>query len=129
MLICHVIYASIIITVFNLLIPIFIPPLSIFCPIGLLKLNTEIDKLSSEVVTCRNDYEDAKSQLQSKQNELNACNKEIKVLEGLKEKCVKAAQTAALEGRKITHKLKQWEAESKGMICTVVNTDINITHL
>lgn len=54
-----------------------------------------------------------KKALVNKQAELNGLSKEIKTLSLAKDKCNKAAQTASLEARKVSHRLKQWEGESK----------------
>jgi hypothetical protein len=45
--------------------------------------------------------------------ELNRCSKEIKELEREKDKHAKESQAKGLEARKLTHKLKEWEKESK----------------
>lgn len=69
--------------------------------------------LFSQVSECRAQYDNAKQALSDKQAELNQCSKEIKTWEASKDKFLKAAQAASLEARKITHKLKQWEKDSK----------------
>lgn len=83
---------------------------------GVARLTTEIEKLTTESATCRTDYDAVKVSLAAKQAELTQYAKEIKVMELSKEKSLKAAQTASLEGRKVAHKLKQWEGESKDAV-------------
>jgi structural maintenance of chromosome 2 len=80
---------------------------------GIGKLEEEIGRLQQEVNTCRTAYETVKMALAAKQTEMNHASKEAKTLETNREKSLKAAQTASLEARKISHKLKQWESESK----------------
>ena len=61
----------------------------------------------------RSRFEAAKKALNDKQIELNRCSKEIKALETTREKANKASTQASLDNRQLTHKLKQWEKDSK----------------
>ncbi len=83
---------------------------------GTIRLSNEIDRLSSDVANCKAHYDEAKLALANKQNELNHMNKEVKALEATRDKSTKTAQAASLEARKIAHKLKQWETESKSIV-------------
>lgn len=58
-------------------------------------------------------YETVKKDLTAKNQENTRCTKEIKALDVDREKALKQAQNASLEARKILHKLKQWEKDSK----------------
>lgn len=55
----------------------------------------------------------AKQETAAKNQELNRCSKEIKELEKQREKHSNESKAASLESRKIAHKLKQWEKDSK----------------
>jgi structural maintenance of chromosome 2 len=58
-------------------------------------------------------YDEASKAVAAKTQEISSCNKEIKALEKEKDKLLKESQTASLEARKLSHKLKQWEKDFK----------------
>lgn len=73
---------------------------------------------SFQITETRARYDAAKKTLAEKQAELNRCSKEIKALEAAREKAAKCQQSASLEARKLTHKLKEWEKDAKDAVLT-----------
>lgn len=59
------------------------------------------------------DFEAAKAATAAMNQELNKCSKEIKELQREQDRYLKDAQAKSLEARKLAHKLKEWEKESK----------------
>lgn len=83
------------------------------CLKTLATLKKENDVLGKKLDKLREEYDEIKEKVNEKTQELNRCSSEIKSLEKEKEKHLKEAQNASLEGRKLAHKLKQWEKDSK----------------
>ena len=69
-----------------------------------------------KILEVRERFEAAKKALADKQAELNRCSKEIKAFQVAKEKASKASTQASLDVRQLTHKLKQWEKDSKDAV-------------
>lgn len=90
------------------------------------KLEAEVNVLMEEVSDTRALYDKKKEEVTGKQQELSRLSKEIKTLESEKEKCLKASENAILAARKLSHKLKQWEKDSKEagkMVATLMKTN------
>ena len=77
------------------------------------KLANEVATLSEGVSSKKVQYDEAKANVVAMQAELNRTSKEIKELSKEQSKADKAANEAGLEARKVEHKLKQWEKDSK----------------
>ena len=80
---------------------------------SLAKLMKEAEILNDKLEDRKRAHELAKQALDQKQQELNACSKEIKALVTAREKCLKAVQAASLEARKVQHKILKWEKDFK----------------
>ena len=61
-------------------------------------------------------YETMSKEVTTLNSEIAKCDKEIKQLEKVKSQCLKVIQEDTLECRKLQHKLKQWEKDSKDAI-------------
>lgn len=69
--------------------------------------------LTSQLQQIKAEFETAKAATAAMNAELNKCSTEIKALHREQDKHLKEGQAKSLEARKLAHKLKEWEKESK----------------
>lgn len=76
------------------------------------RLEAEVVELKQKASVMRAQYETASLEVASLSKEIQSCDKEIKHLEKVKDKCVKTIQRDTLEAKKLEHKLEQWKKDS-----------------
>lgn len=76
------------------------------------RMEAEVDDLKRKASVLRAQYETASLEVSSLSQEIQRCNKEIKHMEKVKDKCVKTIQSDTLEAKKLEHKLEQWKKDS-----------------